>query len=151
MNDYFEREILAVERELTRLKTAAQRSSGTVVTTKASKEINIELHNTSAGCRGEADYVITMSKDCLVNITLDWYFEDVTKEWQPFRTSRSMSYHKSILPDGKIGVHIIARGTDYSTDGSDDESRVARGETIVLTTTMTVLATNNISIEEYNG
>lgn len=146
MNDYFEREFLALERELLRLKTSAQRSSGTVVTTKTVQPISVQLVDLNTYCRGYTYYVIEPETDSIVNITLDWYYEDVSKEWQVPRVSRSFGVNKIIQPSGKIILEFYAYGTTWSTDNSDDLSRLRNGETVIITANATIQSTNEFTI-----
>lgn len=147
MNDYFEREFMAVEKELLRLKTSAQRSSGTVITTKTTQAVRVELVAYNTYCRGYSYYKIIPENDSIVNITLDWYHEDVSKEWQVPRVSRMINFNKIMLPDNSIVIEVSAYGTNWSTDGTDDLSRLRNGETVVVTANMTVQSTNNFTIE----
>lgn len=146
MNEYFEREFLALERELLRLKTSAQRSSGTVITTKITQPISVQLVDLNTYCRGYAYYVIEPETDSIVNITLDWYYEDVSKEWEVPRVSRSFGVNKIIQPSGKIILEFYAYGTTWSTDSSDDLSRLGNGETVIITANATIQSTNSFTI-----
>ncbi len=146
MNDYFEREFLSLERELLRLKTSSQRSSGTVVTTKTVQPISVQLVDLNTFCRGYSYYVIEPKNASIVNITLDWYYEDVSKEWQVPRVSRSFGFNKIIQPSGNIVLEFYAYGTTWSTDGSDDLSRLKDGETVILTANATIQSTNDFTI-----
>ncbi len=146
MNDYFEREFVALERELLRLKTSAQRSSGTVVTTKTIIPVEVKLINYDTYCRGYSYYVIEPSSDSIINVTLDWYYEDVSKEWQVPRVSRSFGVNKTIQQSGKIILEFYAYGTTWSTDSSDDLSRLKNGETVIITANATIQSTNDFTI-----
>lgn len=147
MDGYFEKEFMALEKELTYLKTSAQRSSGTITTISKTIQVNVNLVNYDTFCRGEAYYIIKPEADSIVNITLDWYFQDVAKEWEVPRVSRSIRFRKIALPDNTIGVQIYAAGTTWSLDDNDDLSRLKRGESVIISANMTVQCTNNFTIE----
>lgn len=149
MEQFFEREFLALERELSQLKTAAQRSSGMVETTSKTIPLSIPLQISSSGmaCDGSVEYKLKAESNSIITVTLDWYYENVAEEWQLYRTSRAVRVSQIGLPNGYIGITVTASGTDYSTDQSDDLSRLERGESVSITANMTILSTNEFTLE----
>ena len=73
MNNYFEREILAIERELSWVKTASQRSSGVIDTVSQTISFSIPLGmNTSQTLsQGVVYYEITPQDYSIFDITLE--------------------------------------------------------------------------------
>lgn len=150
MDNYFDREFLALERELKQLKTAAQRSSGAVVTTSQAVSVSVPLamNSSQTECSGEKKYRLVSDRDTIFNITLDWYNENVIEAWRTARISRSARIETAALNDGSILVNVLVVGTNWSTDGSDDLSRLERGESVNVGVNMTVLATDDFEIQE---
>ena len=150
MEQYFEREFLAIERELSMLKTAAQQSSGVVETTTKTTSLTISLSIDSSGltCSGYARYRVKPDKDAIIIATLDWYHQNVADEWKPFRTSRSISLNKFALPNGYIGIEITVAGTNSSTDQSDDLSKLEKGQSVNVSATMTIKCTDEFTLEK---
>ena len=152
MDGYFEQEISYLERELSRLKTAAQRSSGTVETISKTVKVNISLSMNQAqtACSGYAYYTVEPESDSVVNATLDWYYEDVSVEWRPYRTGRAMSLKRFMLPDRRICVEIRADGSDWSGDNSDDLSKLKNGQSVSLSVNLTVQCTDKFTMGVYS-
>lgn len=153
MNEYFENEILRIEREILWLKTCAIQSSATVETVKKNTTVNVPLSMNApqTSCRGSVSYVVTPDTNAIVMATLDWYHQDVTKEWEIARTSRLIDIDETVLSNGKIKLTISAIGTNYSTDGTDDLSKLKNGQSVSISAVLTVRATDNFTLEVYNG
>ena len=150
MDNYFENEILRIERELSQLKTAAQRSSSVIDTVSQTIPVSVPLSTNASQtiCRGEIGYSLEADTNSILDITLDWYHQDVSLEWQVPRISRRIGVYKSELTDGKIGILVFAYGTNWSPDGSDDLSRLKRGESVSITANMTIQSTNNFVVRQ---
>lgn len=148
MQNYFENEIKNMERELVRLKTAAQRSSAVVSTVSQSVDISISLSLNAAqtSASGQVRYRISTESDALVSMTLAKYYDDVNIGWQVPRATRVIILEKSVM-----GSDIIATIIGTGTQGANsDVSTLINGGSVTLTTTMTVMATDNFTIERIN-
>ena len=150
MENYFDREILALERELSQIKTAAQRSSGVIKTVSKTIQVSVSLviSESRTFCRGYTYYEITTNSDSILQITLDWYHQNVMDEWKIARTSRYILARTVRLNNGKLGIQVVSQGTNWSADQSDDLSRLERGESISITANMTILSTDNFTIRK---
>lgn len=152
MDDYFGREFSTLEREIRQLKTAAIKSSANVETVATTIAVSIPLSISSSQtyCRGYTYYKVSCERDSIVMVTLDWYHTDIMVEWQTPRITRSIEVHKCMLSDGSFGIELIGNGTTYSTDGTDDLSRLRNGQSVSIAANMTVRATNNFAVEQIN-
>lgn len=148
MNDYFEREILAVEDELSQLKTAAQRSSGTVETTSKTVAVSVPLSMNAARttCSGSVAYLITCEHNAAVMATLDWYYGNVADNWRTPRATRRARVSTKMQPDGKILATVTCNGTSVVDSGTSDLARLKNGESVSISVNLTVRATDNFTI-----
>lgn len=150
MNDYFEREFLILERELVRLKTAAQRSSGTVATVSKTIKVVIPLSLNSSGtsCSGDITYRVIPETNSLVIATLDWYHENIQNDWEIPRTSRAVALYETQVDNGGLQLRVAAEGTQYSSTGTSDVQKLQNGQSVSIEVNLTILATNNFTIME---
>lgn len=151
MHNYFEREITALERELYLLKTAAQRSSGTVETLSRTLQLNLPLSMNAAQttCSGDIYYVVNCDSDSIVNATLDWYYENVADAWKSYRPTRSATLDRFMLSDGSLLLRVVVYGSDWSSDASDDLSKLKNGQSVSIPVKLTVQCTDNFTLETY--
>lgn len=149
MESFFDREFLALERELQLLKTSAQRSSGTVETVSSTLPVSVPLSISGSGnsCSGSRTYIIKPESESVLNITLDWYHENVMEEWRVARISRSARVRTVELPNGDLGVNVVVTGTNWSENDNDDLSRLRRGESVSVNVNLTIQSTNNFEVE----
>lgn len=152
MENYFDREIKGIERELLYLKTSAQKSAGVVKTVSKTLPITVTLvddHSASyPTARAWKHYQINSDETAITIPSLDWYFQDITKASTSFYTTRQIEMCHVILPNGKDGLRLHIFGTENSP-GSDGE-RVGNGETVRVSFNLTVRSTADFTIEEYN-
>lgn len=148
MNDYFDREVLSVERELVRLKTAAQKSSQVVDTVAKTVSVNVPLSVVSGGttCKGEVHYAVSCDTDSIIMATLNWYHGNIYDEWQVPRISRAMKVDKVRMSNDNIGLIITAYGTNYSADGTDDLTKLKNGQSVTISASLTVRCTDNFTV-----
>lgn len=150
MQNYFDSELLNLERELTQLKTGTVKSSAVVKSIAKTIDISVPLSLSGSGlvANGEKNYRVHLDKESIVISTLSWYHDDVTKEWEAQRTSRRARLHQMDFPDGDAGLTLVIVGTDYSTDGTDDVSRLNNGQSVSVPIKLTVTCTSDFVIEE---
>jgi len=153
MNNYFDRELLALEKELLWLKTSSQKSSSLVETTSQTIPIsvNLELGTGSSDPFAVAVlyYEIVASQDALIIPTLDWYYADITQAWRVLPTvyARYIDMKQIILPNGNNGIKFTVFGTNMGAN--NDAHRVAAGETITISFNLTVRCTTNFTLRRY--
>lgn len=150
MQNYFDNELLNIERELTQLKTGTVKSAAVIDSISKTINISVPLSISSSGlvATGEKNYRVSLPKPSIVISTLDWYHGDVTKEWEAQRTSRRARIHQMDFPNGDTGITIVITGTDYSTNNTDDLSRLKNGESVSVPVQLTVTCTNDFNLEE---
>lgn len=155
MNDYFEKEILSLEQELRNLKTSAQRSAGVIESISKTVDISIPLkieYNDGgvAFARGETTYQVVPDSDSLIMITLDLYNEDVSKMWEPWQSTRTITLFKVKLDDGRVGIQIDVEGSQIDYDGKEtDLEKLQRGQEVNVPIKLTVRSTDDFSVGVY--
>lgn len=146
MENYFNREVLQLERELLRLKTSQQKFAGSVPTAKKSININVPLSLDAGGftATGKLYCRITVKNGSLVYPTLQKYYDNVMLS--PYTESRTRVFTLDMYNDGdNIILEIIATGTNYGQN--NDMDTLKNGGSVSLTNTITVVATDNFELE----
>lgn len=149
MNDYFEKEILNLERELKNLKTSAQRSGGIVrvVSQTVHVSVNLEWEDISwptGSARAEATYEVITDRNALIMPTLSWYDEDV---FEPaFGTKREIRMQRGVLSNGNQSIYLYFIGSEQGEDS--DAARTKRGETVAVTVDLTITSTQDFVIRK---
>ena len=152
MDSYFNHELDYLKKELTRLKTAAQKSSRSATLVKQTVNISTNLvwediSDPYGSARSDVLYEITPNSDSIIVCTLDWYFGDINGSYTTNQTTREIQLHQIVLPNGKPGVELYFIGTE---DGpNSDAARAKNGETITVSVNLTVTCTDNFSIRRY--
>lgn len=152
MDNYFNHELNYLKKELTRLKTAAQKSASSAKLVKQTVNVSTNLvwENISypyGSARSDVLYEITPNSDAIIIYTLDWYFGDITKSYDIYQSTREIRVKQLVLPNGKPGVELYFIGTE---DGpNSDAARAKNGETITVSVNLTVTCTDNFSIRRY--
>lgn len=152
MDNYFNRELNYLKKELTALKTAGQKSasSAKLVKQTVSVSTNLVWEDISypyGSARSDVLYEITPNSDAIIIYTLDWYFGDITKSYDIYQSTREIQVKQLVLPNGKPGVELYFIGTE---DGpNSDAARAKNGETITVSVNLTVTCTDNFSIRRY--
>ena len=154
MEQYFEQQLKEVKRELTRLKTAVQKSSTVMTLAQKTITLNIPLSWRSAYgyTYGRADaekyYKFTSSTSALFFPTLSWYAGNISQAWSVLpHTTRTITMTRTILPDGSNGIRLQFIGTD--NDENSDAAKAKDGQTVTVSVDLTVTCTNDFTIEEY--
>jgi len=144
MQNYFDNELKNIERELTQLKTGMVKSAGVIESISKTVNISVPLELSGSGltASGEKNYRVYIEKASIVLVTLDWYHEDVTKEWEAQRTSRRARAYKMDFPNGDAGITLVISGKD------DDVTQLKNGYSVSVAVKLTVTCTSDFSIEE---
>lgn len=147
MDNYFEREIMAMERELRQLKTAQQKSAGLVPTKSKSLSFSVSLHlnSYSTSAIGTASFKVTTTNDCLIIPTLSKYYDNITlSEYVPLKT-RYMVFEIGKLTQNVYLISISARGTEGA---NSDVTTLQNGGSVVLDNIITVQGTDDFTLEQ---
>lgn len=148
MDNYFEQEIMALERELRQLKTAQQKSAGQVPTIYKSLSFNVLLYLNSSqtAAHGSATFKVTTTSNCLIIPTLAKYYDDISlAESIPLKTRYMMIVTIGKLARNTYLITLSARGTE----GLDsDVTTLRNGGSVVLDNTLTVQSTDEFTLEQ---
>lgn len=152
MDNYFNHELNYLKKELTRLKTAAQKSASSAKLVKQTVNVSTNLvwediSYPYGSARSDVIYEIIPNSDSLVICTLDWYFGDITKSYDIYQTTREIRLSQFVLPNGNPGVELYFMGTENGPNS--DAARAKNGETITVSVNLTVTCTDNFSIRRY--
>lgn len=146
MDNYFEREIMTLEREIRQLKTAQQKSAGQVPTIYKSISFNVplSLNSSKTIARGSAAFKVTTADNCLIIPTLAKYYDNVAlAEYLPLKT-RYMVLTIGKLAQNTYLIELSARGTEGV---NSDVSTLIGGGSVVLDNTLTVQSTDEFTLE----
>ena len=149
MNDYFEKEIIQLERELTNLKTAGQKSSALVKTMSKSLDITVQLEYQdiswpTGSARAQAAYEIITDSDALIIPTLSWYDEDIHEP--SMLTTREITMTRGMSANGNYTVHLYFIGSEQGENS--DAARTKRGEIVTVSVTLSVVSTQEFTIRK---
>lgn len=142
MQNYFDRELSQMEKELLRLKTSQQKFAGSVPTAQKSVQISVQLA-LSGGGNTATGYVyckISSENKLLAFPTLAKYYDDITQYTITPRTTRAFIMEPYYI-DNELFIYIRAYGT------SNDVQTLKNGGTVTLTNTLTVVATDDFELE----
>jgi hypothetical protein len=145
MNNYFEREIKGLEREIIALKTANQKSAGNLQLVSKTIPISIPLvlNEYQTFARGRKTYAVRKNSEELVVAYLDWYTDDISREWVD-------AYTQGSVRSGRI-AHGVYNGTDVFQitvyGDRNDIDAMAGGASITISLNMTVKCTNDFTLE----
>ena len=152
MENYFNHELNYLKKELTRLKTAAQKSASSAKLVKQTVNVSTNLvwediSYPYGSARSDVLYEITPNSDSIIVCTLDWYFGDITKSYDIYQSTREIQVKQLVLPNGKPGIELYFIGTE---DGpNSDAARAKNGETITVSVNLTVTCTDNFTLRRY--
>lgn len=147
MDNYFEREIMTLERELRQLKTAQQKSAGQVPTIFKSISFNVplSLDSSQTTAHGSAAFRVTTADNCLIIPTLAKYYDNIAlAEYIPLKT-RYMTIVVGKLAQNTYLIELSARGTEGA---NSDVSTLIGGGSVVLDNTLTVQSTDEFTLEQ---
>ena len=152
MENYFNHELNYLKKELTRLKTATQKSASSAKLVKQTVNVSTNLvwediSYPYGSARSDVLYEIVPNTDSIIICTLDWYYGDITKSYDIYQSTREIRVKQLVLPNGKPGIELYFIGTE---DGpNSDAARAKNGETITVSVNLTVTCTDNFSIRRY--
>lgn len=149
MENYFNTEIMQIEKELTRLKTSMSKSAGVIqtITSSVDVEVPLSLNSTLTTATGSVSYRIHPLKDAIIVCTLNWYSEDVTRDYMSPRVVRNI-YLRETVNDGDRIVKINGIGTQFG-DYSDVQQLID-GQTVSISAKLTIRATCEFTVEAIN-
>lgn len=145
MQNYFDREIKQLEKELLRLKTSQQKFAGAIPTIEKSVQLNIPLRLTSMNyASGDAYVKLKSDKTTLFYPSLSKYYDDISltpSTWYLTRQCSILSYYIN----GEIYLHIYAVGTNHGQN--NDVEVLENGGSVTVTNKLTVIGIDNFTLE----
>lgn len=152
MQEYFERELSNMERELRYLKTSSQRSAGAMVISSQTLQLSVPLqyiHDPPLNdqARAEKWFEIITDSEQLIVPTLSWYFQDLSQASSTIFTTRVIELWPTILPNGNYGVNLYFIGSELGDN--NDAERLKNGESINIDVDLTIRCTNDFIVQEY--
>lgn len=151
MDNYFDSEFNNLEKELLRLKTSGQKSASSIKTISKTIHISVNLQYEdiswpTGSARATKHYRIITNNDAIIIPTLSWYYGDVTEGANVYFTTRKIRVDMGLLQN-YYAVRLYFIGTEQGDNS--DAARTKRGETVTVSVDMTVLSTQDFTIEEY--
>lgn len=145
MNNYFDRELKQLERELTYLKTARQKSATAVglISHSVNVSIPLALNSSQTNATGYKAYSIDNGEyDQLATATLNWYIDNVYDYWKP--TQLPDSARKASL---QMGVYRNNQTAVVRVTGSHaDIETLKGGGSVTVNVTLTVTSTGDFTL-----
>lgn len=147
MHNYFDREIAQLEKELLRLKTSQQKFAGQVPTISKSIDVNIPLRISTSGFRaiGQKNFRIVVNNNAFFTSTLAHYYDDITKHTTLPLETRYMTILNTFMNNGYY-VRVMAHGTESGSNS--DLATLRNGGSVTLTNKLTIICTDDFTIEE---
>lgn len=141
MQEYFERELKNITREITQLKTSQQKSAGVVPTASETVHLTIllALNTYQTVAYGSVVYEVVTDVPALVMPTLDWYYEDITQALNV--NIRYLSIVMGLSNSGHTMIEIAAHGN------SQDIINLINGQSVSLQANLTVRSTAEFRLE----
>lgn len=140
MDDYFNRELRQINREITRLKTSGQKSGGIVPTVATTINVTEQLQLIGLSTAyAEAYYKIRTNSTALVMTSLDKYYDDIFNIFNHGTRSYDCYLHRR--SNGDI-IMIV-----YFSGNQDDARTLWEGGSVSMSTEVTVRCTDNFTIE----
>lgn len=147
MNNYFEQELLNIDREITALKTAQQKFAGEVplVTKVIQVDVPLQLNSSQTIARGIKMVRLDSNDRCFFVATLNKYFDNIIDAAKTPRISREAYIRIGKDSNGKNLVEVIAYGTEFGDN--NDVQTLVNGGSVILSYTLTVKCTDNFQME----
>lgn len=153
MDNYFNHELNYLKRELTRLKTASQKSSANskLVSQTINVSTNLVWEDISypyGSARSDVVYEINPDSDAIINCTLSWYYGDINQSYLTSQATRKIQMKQIILPSGNPGVELYFVGTENGPNS--DAARARNGETVTVSVNLTITCTDTFTVRRYS-
>lgn len=147
MNNYFEQELLSIDRELAALKTAQQKFAGEVplITKVIQVDVPLQLNSSQTIARGVKMVRLDSNDKCFFVATLNKYFDNIMDAAKTPRISREAYVRIGKDSSGKNLVEVIAYGTEFGDN--NDVQTLVNGGSVTLSYTLTVKSTENFDME----
>lgn len=144
MENYFDREIKQINQEILMLKTSSQKSAGIVPTTAKTISLNVglSLNSSRTDCSGSATYRVLTDSNSLLMITLDKYYDDVTKNQDFPRTTR---YTNWVISRDNNDIFYLRV---YSYGNQTDLNNLKNGNTVSVPVKLSIRSTDNFELVE---
>lgn len=140
MQNYFEREITTIEKELLWLKTSVVKSGAVVTSEVKSVDYNIPLQLASAtNATGAANFKLKINDDAIFEPTLDVYYDDITVG--PLGNTRRRTVQTFWLTGEEYILNVRAWGD------SNDITTLQNGGSVTMSGTLTVTCTDDFTLE----
>ncbi len=145
MNNYFDRELKQLERELTYLKTARQKSATAVglISHSVSVSIPLALNSSQTNATGYKAYAIDNGEyDQLATATLNWYIDNIYDYWKPTQladSARKASIQMGIYRNNQTAVVRV-------TGSHADIETLKGGGSVSVNVTLTVTSTGDFTL-----
>lgn len=143
MQEYFERELKMMKKELVALKTSMRKSAGIIVTTEKSisLDINLELNTTQTLCNGEKIVKIVTDGPALIIPTLEKYQNNIYYDPSFATQDGWANVMLEFTPSGYELANVFVRGSDTDTQ------TLKNGGTVVKTVKLTVRCSDDFYME----
>lgn len=142
MDNYFDREIKQIKREILGLKQSQQKSAATVPTAVRTASISLDLEIIDSGDpRATAYFRIETNSRALVFATLDKYYDDITLNdhgWNPDTRKARLAVQKVSKLVYYVIITLIGTGQDYVT--------IRDGGKVTMSRNLTVRCTDNFTM-----
>lgn len=146
MNDYFDSEILRIERELSNLKVSQQKFAGDMVTVTKTIGLNMPLILvTPTLARAIVKIRLTVDDSAIISFTLNKYYDNIMLNKKYPRETRSAQLTISKYSSGQYLAQITAFGTQ--TGYNNDVEVLSGGGSVVLNYTLSVQCTDDFEME----
>lgn len=147
MDNYFEREIMALEREIRQLKTAQQKSAGQVPTVSHSAQVQIplRLNSSQTTASGTAIFRVTTPQNSYIVVTLAKYYDNILVSARVPRETRNMVSRLGKIDQNTYLIELLANGTEGA---NSDVTTLRNGGSVTLENTLTVQCTDEFTLEQ---
>lgn len=143
MENYFTQELKQLKREITNIKTSAQKSAGSIKTSVQSVSMSVDLQIVDSGLPvAKKEYIIESNTTDLAMVTLDNYYADIYRNDHSSNPSRSTKLFVYRVDDTRLRADVIFKGDE------NDWNTISGGGTVSMSATMTIRCTNNFTISE---
>lgn len=140
MQEYFEREITTMEKELRWLKTSVVKSGAAISSIVKTIPYNIPLNlASSTNANGNMLFKLTLHENAVFDPTLDIYYDDVTLG--PLGDTRRRAVQTYWLNEHQYVLRIGVWGD------SDDIATLTGGGSVEMSGTLTVTSTDEFTLE----
>lgn len=143
MEEYFSQEVKNLKRELTNLKTIAQKSAAVIQT--AAQTVNVsmtlKLNDVGSTASGGAYYIVKPENEAIITCTLTKYCDDPSQRVNFPATIRYFDVLQNKLNDTDYIIYVFGHGD------ASDRATLSGGGSVILTNALTIMATAPFTVE----